>query len=364
MFDQQDYQFMARALKLASRSLYITDPNPRVGCVIVSEGEILTEGWTQKAGHAHAEAHAISRASSNLSGATVYVTLEPCSHFGKTPPCCDALINCAVSRVVVAVADPNPRVNGEGLTKLKQAGIQVELGLMASQAREINKGFFSLHERFRPWVRVKTAASLDGKTAMASGESQWITSSNARMDGHKFRAQSSAILTGINTILEDDPSLTVRLEGIERQPLRVILDSNLQTPLQAKLFDKGGDVLILTCLNSDDEKAVELKKKGANVLQIEAQGGRVNLEKVMETLAVLAINEVHVEAGKTLTGQLISQNLADELVLYLAPTLLGDEARGMFDIPGLTSLQAKKELTWLDQRMVGNDLRLIMRLQN
>ena len=364
MFDQQDYQFMARALKLAKKCFYTTHPNPRVGCVIVRGGEILAEGWTQKAGSAHAEAHAISRSTASLTGATVYVTLEPCSHYGKTPPCSEALIKCAVSRVVVATTDPNPSVNGGGLDALEQAGIEVETGLMQSQAREINKGFFSLHERSRPWVRLKSAASLDGKTAMASGESQWITSEQARTDGHKFRARSAAILTGVNTVLDDDPSLTVRLEGVERQPLRVILDSKLQMPPQAKIFTGGGDVLILTCLDNDNKKATQLKKKGANVLQVETHKGRLNLHKVMETLAAMGINEIHVEAGKTLSGQLIAENLADELVIYLAPTILGDNARGMFHIPGLESLQQQKNLIWQDQRMVGNDLRLIMRFKS
>ena len=343
MFDTQDYQFMARALRLAKKSFYTTHPNPRVGCVFVRDGKILTEGWTQKAGSDHAEAHAISKANSDLSGATVYVTLEPCSHYGKTPPCSDALINCAVSRVVTATTDPNPSVNGSGLDALKQAGIVVDTGLMQAQAREINKGFFSLYERFRPWVRLKTAASLDGKTAMASGESQWITSDDARTDGHKFRAQSSAILTGVNTVIDDDPSLTVRLKDVERQPLRVILDSNLQTPVQAKLFTGGGDVVIMTCLDGDHEKAISLKNKGATVLTLDAQGDRLNLHKVMETLAAMRINEIHVEAGKTLSGQFIAQGLADELVVYLAPTILGDSARGHVRYSGTGCLAATKE---------------------
>ena len=364
MFEQQDYQFMARALKLAKKGLYTTYPNPRVGCVIVRDSQILTEGWTQKAGQAHAEAHAISRSGSSLSGSTVYVTLEPCSHQGKTPPCADALVNSAVKRVVMAVNDPNPRVNGEGVRKLRQAGIKVESGLMENEAREINRGFFSLHERHRPWIRLKTAASLDGKTAMKSGESQWITSKNARLDGQKLRAQSSAILTGVNTVIVDDPSLTVRLDGIDRQPLRVILDSGLRTPPQAKLFTQGGDILILTCLDVGDQKAEQLRTKGANVMQIESDNGRLSLAKVMETLAAMSINEIHVEAGRTLTGRLISENLADELVIYLAPTLLSDQAQGMFHIPELNKLAQQKKMSWQDIRMIGNDLRLTMRLKS
>ena len=364
MFEQQDYQFMARALKLAKKGMYTTHPNPSVGCVIVRGDEILTEGWTQKAGNAHAEAHAISRASSSLSDSTVYVTLEPCSHHGKTPPCADALINSAVSRVVVAANDPNPRVNGGGLKKLVQAGIRVDTGLMENQARDLNKGFFSLHERFRPWVRLKSAASLDGKTAMASGESQWITSEPARLDGHKLRAQSSAILTGVNTVVVDDPSLTVRLDGVDRQPLRVVLDSNLRTPPQAKLFTRGGDVLILTCLDVEHQRATQLRNKGANVLQIEPDKGRLNLVEVMETLAAMSIHVIHVEAGRILTGELINKCLVDEIVVYLAPTILGDQARGMFEIPELKNLEEQKKMHWHDQRMIGDDLRLTMRLKD
>lgn len=326
------------------------------------DGEILTEGWTQKAGQAHAEAHAISRASSALTGATAYVTLEPCSHYGRTPPCTDALINAAISRVVVATADPNPRVNGEGLMRLKQAGIKVETGLLKAQARQLNRGFFSLHERFRPWVRIKTAASLDGKTAMANGQSKWITGPHARLDVHRLRAQSSAILTGVNTVIADDPSLTVRLDAVERQPLRVILDSNLKTPGQARLFDKGGEIMILSCLNTGHDRAIALKQKGANIVQIESDNGRLSLQKVMETLAAMAIGEVHVEAGRTLTGQLIGKNLADEIVIYFAPAILGDRARGMFDIPELVDLEQQKKMQWRDTRMIGKDLRLTMRL--
>ena len=353
---------MARALKLARKGLYITKPNPAVGCVITKDNKILAEGWTQKAGKAHAEAHAIYQASSNLKGSTVYVTLEPCSHHGRTPPCTDALIKAGVSRIVVSVGDPNPRVNGDGLRKLAQAGIQVETGLLETEARNLNKGFFSLHERFRPWVRVKTAASMDGRTAMSNGQSKWITSEFARNDGHKLRAQSDAVLTGINTILADDPSLNVRLDGVDRQPIRIILDSNLQTPDDAKLFQHEGEVLILTCVDANSRLASMLKSKGANVLQIESERGRLNLSKVLETLAAMNIGEIHVEAGSILTGEIIRQQLADELVIYLAPTLLGDASRGMFNIPGLTDLDQQQKLSWVDQRKVGNDLRLIMRL--
>ncbi len=361
MFTQQDHYFMARALKLARKGLYTTHPNPRVGCVIVKDNEILTEGWHQKAGGPHAEAHAIYQSSEPLSGATVYVTLEPCSHQGRTPPCTDALIETGVSRVVIAAADPNPRVNGNGRKQLRQANIEVQIGLLEQQARELNKGFFSLHEKQRPWVRLKTAASLDGRTAMASGESQWITSKLARADGHRFRAQSSAVLTGVNTVVADDPQLTARLDGIERQPIRVILDSNLRTPTTAKIFDQSSEVLVFTCQSATKGKASELKKAGASIIHLPSDSGRLNLSDVLDTLAAMEINEIHVEAGQTLTGQFIKQNLADEVLIYFAPTLLGEDARGMFTIPNLNKLSQQKRICWHDQRMVGDDLRLLVR---
>jgi len=362
MFTQQDHQFMARALKLARRGLYSTHPNPRVGCVITKNDQILTEGWHQKTGGPHAEAHAIYQTSADLNGSSAYVTLEPCSHQGRTPPCCDALIKAGITRVVIASMDPNPRVNGSGLEALNHAGITVEKGLMEDQARELNKGFFSLHEKFRPWVRLKTAASLDGRTAMASGESQWITAESARTDGQRFRAQSSAILTGINTVLVDDPSLTVRINGAERQPMRIILDSKLQMPVDAKLFQSSGEILILTCQQGESETALRLKDKGASIMTLTAEHERLSLTEVLDTLAVMNISELHVEAGRTLTGEFLKQDLADEIVIYLAPTILGDGARGMFSIPGLEKLSQRKEVSWFDQRMIGDDLRLILRV--
>lgn len=362
MFNQQDHQFMARALKLAQRGLYTTHPNPRVGCVIVKNDEIITEGWHQKAGGPHAEAHAIYQTREDLTGATAYVTLEPCSHQGRTPPCSDVLIKTGITRVVIASTDPNPRVNGSGLDKLKQAGIAVDLGLMEDQARELNKGFFSLHEKLRPWVRLKTAASLDGRTAMASGESQWITGEPARLDGHKFRAQSSAILTGINTVLADDPSLTVRIDGHERHPVRIILDSTLRTPTQARLFDSNSEILVLTCEQDDCERALRLKDEGASIIQLAASDGRLSLTAVLDTLAAMGISELHVESGRILAGELLKQGLVDELLIYLAPILLGDQARGMFNISGLDKLLQCRKVSWFDQRMIGNDLRLILRV--
>ena len=362
MFNQQDHQYMARALKLARRGLYTTHPNPRVGCVIVKDDEILSEGWHQKTGGLHAEAHAIYQASADLNNSTAYITLEPCSHQGRTPPCTDALIQSGLSRVVVAVNDPNPRVNGSGLDKLRQANIKVEIGLMEDQARELNKGFFSLYEKFRPWVRLKTAASLDGRTAMASGESQWITSEPARLDGHKLRAQSAGVMTGINTVLADDPRLTARVDNCDRQPVRIILDSKLQTPIDARLFDSSGEILILTCENADTDSALLLKDKGASVIQLESDDGRLNLASVIDTLTAMSISELHVEAGRVLTGQFIKEGFADEIVAYLAPTILGDGARGMFEIPGLEKLSQQHKISWFDQRMIGNDLRLTLRV--
>ncbi len=361
MFTTQDHQFMARALKLAYKGLYSTHPNPRVGCVIVRDGVIITEGWHQKTGGPHAEAHAIYQSSENLAGATAYVTLEPCSHHGRTPPCTDALIEAGITKVVVAAKDPNTRVNGGGIGKLKQANIEVLVGLLEDQARELNKGFYSLHEKQRPWVRLKTAASLDGRTAMSSGESQWITEKAARNDGHHFRAQSSVVLTGVNTVLADDPQLTARVDGIERQPARVILDSSLQIPVEAKIFDQSGEVFIFTCASNQHDKLAILKQKGASIIQIKTSQGRLDLPSVLDTLAAMSINEVHVEAGRTLTGEFIRLNLADELLMYLAPTLLGDNARGMFSITGLQKLSEQRKVHWHDQRMIGNDLRLIMR---
>ena len=364
MFTAQDHQFMARALKLAKRGLYSTHPNPRVGCVIVRDGAILTEGWHKKTGGPHAEAHAVYQSSEDLAGSTAYVTLEPCSHHGRTPPCIDALIEAGVTKVIVAARDPNKRVNGGGIEKLKQANIEVEIGLLESQARELNKGFYSLHEKHRPWIRLKTAASLDGRTAMASGESQWITGAAARKNGHHFRAQSAAVLTGVNTILVDNPQLTARVDGIERQPIRVILDSNLQTPPEAKIFDQNGEVFIFTCLADQNNKFAILKQKGASIIQVKTSDGRLDLPSVLDTLAAMSINEVHVEAGRTLTGEFIKQNLADELLLYLAPTLLGDDARGMFSIDGFKRLSEQRKVLWHDQRMIGDDLRLIMRFSD
>ena len=361
MFSAQDHRFMDRALKLARRGLYSTHPNPRVGCVIVKDGVIVTEGWHQKTGGPHAEAHAIYQSNENLAGTTAYVTLEPCSHHGRTPPCTGALIKAGVTKVIVAARDPNTRVNGGGIEKLKQANIEVLTGLLESQARELNKGFYSLYEKQRPWIRLKTAASLDGRTAMASGESQWITTAAARNDGHHFRAQSAAVLTGVNTVLADDPQLTVRLDGIERQPARVILDSNLQTPVEAKIFDQSGEIFIFTCASDQHEKFAALKQTGASIIPIKTNNGRLDLSSVLDTLAAMSINEVHVEAGRTLTGEFIKQNLADELLMYFAPTLLGDNARGMFSITGLQKLSEQHKVRWHDQRMVGNDLRLIMR---
>ncbi len=363
MFTAQDHQHMARALKLAYRGLYTTHPNPRVGCVIAKDNEILTEGWHQKAGGPHAEAHAIYQASTSLTGATAYVTLEPCSHQGCTPPCSDALIKAGISRVIIASTDPNPRVNGSGLDKLKQAGIIVNVGLLEDQARELNKGFFSLHEKFRPWIRLKTAASLDGRIAMASGESQWITGEFARLDGHKFRAQSAAILTGINTILADDPRLTVRIDSCERQPIRIILDSKLRTPVNSRLFESKGEILIFTCEAENGEQALRLKDKGASVIQLDSENGRLSITAVLDTLTSMSIWELHIEAGHILTGEFLKQDLVDELVIYLAPTLLGDAARGMFNIPGLEKLSQQKKVSWFDQRMIGDDLRLILRVR-
>jgi len=362
-FSQQDHRFMAQALQLARKGLFTTHPNPRVGCVVVKDGVVLAQGWHHKAGEPHAEAHAIASAGTNLSGASVYVTLEPCSHQGRTPPCSQALVDARVARVVIAASDPNPRVNGAGIKQLEQAGIRVETGLNEAAARELNKGFYSLHERGRPWVRLKTAASLDGRTAMASGESQWITGAAARVDGQRLRAQSAALVSGVNTVLADDPRLTVRLDGVDRQPARIILDSSLRTPADARILGQDGQVMIFTILDPSVDAAKRLIDQGAIVIQVEQDKGRPSLPSVLMLLAGMNINELHVEAGRILTGAFIQAGLADELVIYLAPKLLGDTARGMLSLPGLDQLGQHHRIEWSDQRMIGDDLRLILRMK-
>ena len=345
---------MQRALRLAQKGLYNTDPNPRVGCVLVKEGSIVGEGWHQKAGQPHAEILALRQAGDNAKNATAYVTLEPCSHTGKTPPCAEALIKASVSRVVVAMQDPNPLVAGQGLKRLQENGIEVESGLMETQARALNPGFIKRMETGLPYVRVKMAMSLDGRTAMASGESQWITGDAARHDVQLLRARSSAVLTGIGTVLSDDPSMNVRLSAQDlnvdeiRQPLRVVLDSELRFPVKAKIAEVEGDVLIMTT----SENAVD------NTVQVAEKDGHVDLKAALKYLAEKEINEVHVEAGAILSGAFLQQQLVDEIVVYMAPHIMGDEARGLFSLPGLSKMKDRISLDIQDVRMLGKDIRI------
>jgi diaminohydroxyphosphoribosylaminopyrimidine deaminase/5-amino-6-(5-phosphoribosylamino)uracil reductase len=359
MFSANDHEFMARALRLAEQGLFSTTPNPRVGCVIVKDGRIVGEGWHRRAGEAHAEISALQAAGEAASGATVYVSLEPCSHHGRTPPCADALIDAKVRRVVAAMQDPNPQVAGAGLARLRKAGIQADCGLMLSEAQELNIGFVARMTRGRPWLRMKLAASLDGKTALDNGISQWITGPAARQDGHRWRARACAILTGIGTVRDDDPQLNVRGVDTSRQPLKVVVDSRLELPLDAKLL-LGGGVLVAAAVD-DAAKVAALRERGAEVVLLPGAGEKVDLSALMEALARRGLNEVHAEAGFKLNGSLLRAGLVDELLLYLAPCLIGDAARGMFNLPALESLEGKRSLAIRDARLVGADLRLLAR---
>ncbi len=355
-----DSQWMAQALRLAERGLYTTSPNPRVGCVLVKENSVVGEGWHERAGEPHAEVHALRAAGTLARGTTAYVTLEPCSHHGRTPPCAEALIAAGVSRVVAAMQDPNPLVAGQGLQKLRAAGIEVECGLMEAAARELNIGFVSRMTSGTPWVRSKIAASLDGRTALANGTSKWITGSAARRDVQHWRARSCAVLTGIGTVLADDPQLNVREIDSARQPLRVVLDSELRISLKARIL-QGAQTLIYTA-SSDVAKQNVLKSRGADVVTLAGADGKVDLPAVLSDLGKRGINEVLVESGRTLNGVLLKAGLVDELVLYLAPQLLGDAARGLADLGELTQLQQRVGLQWIDVRQVGDDLRIVARI--
>ena len=353
---------MAQALHLAERGLYGASPNPRVGCVLVRDGNIIGEGWHEHAGEPHAEAHALHAAGEAARGAIAYVTLEPCSHYGRTPPCADALIQAGVVRVVVAVQDPNPQVAGQGIAKLRAAGVAVECGLMEAAARELNIGFFTRMTRGTPWLRSKIAMSLDGRTALGNGQSQWITGSAARRDVQHWRARSCAVLTGINTVLADDAQLNVREIETERQPLRVVLDSQLRIPLDARIL-YGGNTLIYTVLR-DEQKIAVLNDLGVPVCVLPGDNGQVNLTDMLRNLAQRDCNEVLVEAGSTLNGALLRAGLADELLLYVAPQLLGNAARSMAQLGELTSLDQRINLKWQDIRQVGEDLRITVKVEN
>ena len=359
MFSPADHEFMAQALRLAEQGLYSTTPNPRVGCVLVRDGVVVGEGWHQRAGEPHAEVHALRAAVEQARGATAYVTLEPCSHYGRTPPCADALIGAGVARVVAAMQDPNPTVSGNGLARLRAAGISVECGLLSAAAEELNIGFVSRMTRGRPWVRMKLAASLDGKTALENGTSQWITGSAARGDGHRWRARACAILSGIGTVLADNPQLNVRGVETTRQPLKVVIDSCLELPLDARLLDDAQALLIT--LSDDARKVAALRERGAEVVRLPSASRKVDLAELMLELGRRGINEMHVEGGNRLSGALVAAGLVDELLLYQAPCLIGDSARGLLAMPALQSLESKQQLQIRDVRMVGADLRVLAR---
>ena len=357
---------MAEALRLARRGLHTTAPNPRVGCVLSRQGRIIGQGWHRCAGEPHAEILAL-RDAGEARGATAYVSLEPCSHQGRTPPCTQALINAGIERVVAAAVDPNPAVAGTGLQQLENAGIRTDLGLMEADSRALNPGHFKRHETGRPWLRCKMAASLDGRTAMASGESKWITGTPARRDVQQWRARSCAILTGIGTVLADDPQLDLRQHELDvpdaetvarRQPIRVVLDSELRLPPAARLLE-GSRVLVFTA-SGDVERSRALMAKHAEVIPVDEAAGGINLVEVLEELGRRGINELQVEAGPILCGRLFEQRLVDELLLYLAPTLMGSTARPLFAL-SIETMAQNLDLELYDQRMVGSDIRLILR---
>ena len=357
----KDDLYMTKALQLARKGSYTTDPNPRVGCVLVSHDEIIAEGWHVKAGLDHAEIVALKQVA-NSQGATAYVTLEPCSHYGKTGPCCDALINAGIQRVVIAMQDPNPLVAGRGIKKMRDAGIQVDFGVLQQDAEALTPGFIKRMTTGLPYIRSKLAMSLDGRTAMASGESKWITSAESRANVQRLRAESSVVLTGINTVLADNPGLNVRLNVDVTQPIRVILDTQLQMPTSAKMFGLSGQTWILTC-SKDEQKIVNLENSGCQVFQIKSKECRLDLEAVMVFLGQQQINTVLVEAGATLNGSLLNENLVDEWVVYMAPCILGDQGRGLFHLPAMQKMDDKKQLNITAVRQMGPDLRLTFNMQ-
>jgi diaminohydroxyphosphoribosylaminopyrimidine deaminase/5-amino-6-(5-phosphoribosylamino)uracil reductase len=353
-FSAFDHAMMRRALALAERGLYTTTPNPRVGCVLTQGERIVGEGWHEKAGAPHAEALALAAAGGAARGATAYVTLEPCNHCGRTPPCADALAAGGVARVVAAMRDPNPEA-ARGAERLAAAGVRFEQGLLEDEARELNIGFVSRVTRGRPWVRMKIAATLDGRTALASGKSQWITGADARRDGHRWRARACALLTGIGTVRADDPRLTVREVDTPRQPLRVLVDSRLETPRGARIL-QGGNVLVFYGATGNEPP------QGAEAIALPDARGKVDLRAMLAELARRGVNELHVEAGFKLNGSLLRERCVDELLIYLAPSILGDAAQGMFDLPAMAALDERVRLTLRSVDRIGTDLRILARL--
>ncbi|TAK39682.1 MAG: bifunctional diaminohydroxyphosphoribosylaminopyrimidine deaminase/5-amino-6-(5-phosphoribosylamino)uracil reductase RibD [Lysobacteraceae bacterium] len=357
-FSATDHAMMARALRLAERGAYTTKPNPMVGCVIVRDGEVVGEGFHERAGGPHAEVFALEGGRERAKGATAYVTLEPCSHTGKTGPCADALVAAGVARVVGAMDDPNPKVNGGGYGKLREAGVQVESGLMEQQARELNRGFLSRIERGRPWLRVKLATSLDGRSALASGDSKWISGEPARMDVQHWRARAGALLTGAGTVLVDDPHLTVRLpEGVPFvPPLRVVLDPGLATVARGHIRDGSAPTLYLHAPDAKMPRGID-----AQHAHVPVHGGLIDLPAVMALLAERQVNEVQVEAGATLAGAFLAARLVDELLLYVAPVMLGERARPLFEGLHIDEMTERLALDILETRRIGDDVRVLLR---
>lgn len=360
-FSATDHRHMARALQLAERGLTTTSPNPRVGCVIANGARVVGEGWHEKAGAAHAETRALAAAGDRAHGATAYVTLEPCAHHGRTPPCADALIAADIRHVIVAMNDPNPAVAGRGLQRLAEAGITARIGLLEAEALELNRGFVMRMTAQRPWVRLKIATTLDGKTALNNGVSQWITGPAARADGHRWRARACAVLTGIGTVKADDPQLTVRAVPCVRQPLKVLIDARLEISPAARLFD-GNPVLIFTAAD-DAVEAVALTDHNAEIVSLPSAHGKVDLPALFGELARRGINEVHVEAGFKLNGSLLREGCIDELLIYQAPRLVGDAAQGAFNLAAMTTLVSAHTLEITDTRRIGGDLRMLARLR-
>lgn len=359
-----DIDGMRLALEWARKGMYITSPNPRVGCVIVRDGQVIGAGSTQPAGQAHAEIMALRDAEergNEVAGATAYVTLEPCSHHGRTPPCSEALVRAGLGRVVAAIGDPNPLVQGKGMAQLRDAGIETVTGVLEDEAHELNIGFFKRMRTGLPWVRLKIAASLDGTTALRNGVSQWITGGEARADGHAWRARACAILTGIGTVREDDPQMTVRAIDTPRQPLRVIVDSKLEIDLEAKVL-QGAPSLVVSA-SSNPEKEALLRAAGHDVVCLPNPDGKVDLPALMRELGRREINELHVEAGYKLNGSLVRERCVDELLVYVAPALVGD-GQGMFALPSLSTLEERQRLAFHDISQVGDDLRILARFNH
>ena len=358
MFTSADHGFMSRALELARLGLATTTPNPRVGCVIVKDGAVVGEGWHRRAGEPHAEIVALGEAGGRARGAAVYVTLEPCSHFGRTPPCVEALVDARVGRVIAAMEDPNPAVNGRGLVRLRDAGVDVRCGLLQHEATELNIGFVSRMARGRPWVRMKVAATLDGRTALPDGTSQWLTADAARRDGHAWRSRACAILTGIGTVRDDDPQLSVRLVETSRQPTKVVVDSRLEIDLDAKVL-RGAPAWI-ACAVDNPGKSRELQDRGCEVIRLPNPHGKVDLAELMVELGRRGINELHVEAGHKLNGSLVRAGVVDELLAYVAPSLLGT-GLPMFDLEAPPDLDRRRQLRFTDVERLGPDLRVVAR---